>query len=230
LTVNSINSINNTAKNGQTLKVLNLRLYKDGFFTCSECQNVGNLTKVIEKLFKSCVELDELTVSVISWGPDFGMFLTAMVNNLTPNIRKVDLSCFKDLNLQDEHVKLLVERCNRITELNLGGKTSITNVSVDSIATHLNSSLEKLNVSKTQIDCTALLQLRAVGTLKVLLCLSNRHYRTRHTSGFQREEFGDEDEELKNLRKNLPQVGINEKEFYTGLTFSQNYYDYENGF
>merc|ERR1712037_141316 len=96
--------------------------------------------------------------------------LTAMVNNLTPNIRKVDLSCqFKSSHLQDEHVKLLVERCNRITELNLGGRTSITNVSVDSIATHLNSSLEKLNVSKTQIDCTALLQLRAVGTLKVLL-------------------------------------------------------------
>ena len=123
--------------------------------------------------------------------------------------------------LQDEHVKLLVERCNRITELNLGGCASITNVSVDSIATHLNSSLEKLNVSKTQIDCTALLQLRAVGTLKVLLCLC-----------FQSDkyEFEDEDEELKNLRKNLPQVGINEKEFYTGSTFSQNYYDYENGF
>ena len=43
--------------------------------------------------------------------------------------------------------------------------------SVDSIVTHLNSSLEKLDVACTEIDSTALLQLRSVGTLKVLNCL-----------------------------------------------------------
>ena len=222
LTANSINIINNIGKNGQTLKVLKLGLDLFSIIVNLNCQNVGNGIKAIEKLFKSCVELDELTVSAgIYWDSDFGMYLTAMVNNLTPNIRKVDLSCYKsgESYLQDEDVKLLVERCNRITELNLEGRTSITNVSVDSIATHLNSSLEKLNVSKTQIDCTALLQLRAVGTLKVLLC-----------SLFQSKRFEEEGEELKNLRKNLPQVGINEKKFDTASTFSQNYYDFKNGF
>ena len=92
--------------------------------------------------------------------------MTAMVNNLTLNIQKVDLGSIN--SLQDEHVKLLVERCNRITELKLSN-TSVTNDSMESIATHLNSCLEKLDVCHTEIDSTALLQLRSVGTLKVLM-------------------------------------------------------------
>ena len=80
-----------------------------------------------------------------------GKLVTAIVNNLTPNIRKVDLGSI----LKDEHVKLLVETCNRITELKLAF-TSITKDSVNSIATHLNLSLEKVDVSFT-IDSTALL-------------------------------------------------------------------------
>ena len=81
---------------------------------------------------------------------------------------KVDLS--SSHNLKDRHVKTLVERCNKITELDLS-YTSITNDCVDSIATHLNSSLEKLDVSHTKIDSTALLRLGTVRTLKVLNCL-----------------------------------------------------------
>ena len=115
--------------------------------------------------------------------------LTAMANNLTPNILKVDLSSYEDL--EDKHVKMLVKRCNKITELNLNGCTSITNDSVDSIATHLKSSLVQLDVSFTKIDSTALLQLRSVRTLKVLCYLNETKIK-----------------EIKNLRKNLPQVSF----------------------
>ena len=142
--------------------------------------------------------------------------MNAMVNNLTPNIRKLDIgSCD---SLQDKHVKFLVERCNRITELDLSYCSYITNDSVYSIATNLNSSLEKLDVSHTKIDSTALLQLKSVGTLKVLLCF------------WFEDGYRYEDEKLKNLRKNLFQVSINEEKFYIAITKSQYLFDYENGF
>ena len=89
------------------------------------------------------------------------------------------------------------------------------------VATHLNLSLEKLDVSFT-IDSTAILQLRSVGTLKVLICFN----------------FEDDDgenyevsEELKSLRKNLPQVSINEERFYIATsTRNEKRREYENGF
>ena len=206
--IDTTDTIENIGKNGQTLKVLHLRYALD-------LQNVGNRTKAIEELFKSCVELNELNLrQSFSWR---GEFLNAMVNNLTPNIRKVDLGNCK--YLQDKHVKLLVERCNRITELKLA-YTSVTNDSLESIATHLNSSLEKLDVSYTKIDSTALLQLKSVGTLKVLICICGT---------FKVEE----NEKLKSLKKNLPQLSINKEKFYVTtnlVTSSQEVCSHENGF
>ena len=87
----------------------------------------------------------------------------------------------------------MIKRCSKITELELSG-TSITNNSVDSIAKHLDSSLEKLDVLKTEIDSTALLQLGTVRTLKVLNCLQ-----------------GGENDEIENLRKKLSGVSINKE-------------------
>ena len=188
-----VDTIENIGRNAQTLKVLNLGMHIFG--------NPINLIKAIQKLFKSCVELNELKVDLFSPVLSLsGRLVTAIVNNLTLNIRKVDL--IGSIH-RDEHVKLLVERCNRITELKLAF-TSITQDSVDSIVTHLNLSLEKLDVSYTELDSTALLQLRSVGTLKVLTCYFN----------FDDGENNKNIEELKSLRKNLPQLSINEKEFY----------------
>ena len=155
-------------------------------------ENLVRVTEAIKKLFKRCVVLEELKLDACF---NHNKLFTAMANNLTPNILKVDLSDNK--KLKDEHVKILVKRCNKITELNLWYCTSITNNSLESISTHLNSSLEKLNVSYTKIDSTALLQLRSVGTLKVLYCL-------KHLSGKKIEKI-----KIKNLRKNLPQLSIN---------------------
>ena len=77
---------------------------------------------------------------------------------------KLNLSCNRDL--EDHHLKTLVERSNKITELDLGS-TSITNDSVGSIVTNLKS-LKKLDVSYTKIDSIALIQLGSVKTLMFL--------------------------------------------------------------
>ena len=194
--------VNFIGKNGQTLKVLDL----SGVCPCGGFQNP---TEAIKNLFKSCVELIELNFSN-SWFYESELF-TALVYNLTPKIMKVDFSSNHTV-LKDRHVMTLVERCQKITELNLSF-TSITNDCVDSIATHLNSSLEKLDVSHTKIDSTALLELKSVGTLKVLRC-SVKNIKKR-----------------RNLRKNLPQVIINKDEYLSSIaTSTSDTVDYENGF
>ena len=195
--------INHIGENGQTLKVLNL------------AEVHWSPTKIktfhpIQRLFKRCVELNELNLSNLwNHGSDF---FTVIASNLTPQILKVDLSSNK--SLKDRHVMTLVERCTKITELNLS-YTSITNNSVDSIAKH--SSLEKLDVSNTNIDSTGLLQLGTIRTLKILnYCLKDKKI--------------DEN----NLRKRLPQLSINKEDLFniaTSNTISTtNYVSYEDGF
>ena len=186
--------INHIGENGQTLKVLNL---------AEHCWNYG--PSQTELMFKRCVELNELNFSNV--GPYASDIFTALVDNLTPKILKVDLSNNKFL--KDIHVITLVKRCTKITELNLS-YTSITNSSVNSIAKH--PSLGKLDVSNTEIDSTAaLLQLGTIRTLKVLnYCLK------------------DNEIDENNLRKRLPQLSINKEDFFdiaTSYTISNRKYN-----
>ena len=192
--------INHIGENGQTLKVLNLAEV--------HWSNIPSVSKTIQqhwnqRLFKRCVELNELNLSNLwNYGSDF---FSVIASNLTPKILKVDLSSNK--SLKDRHVMTLVERCTKITELNLS-YTSITNNSVDSIAKH--PSLEKLDVSNTEIDSTALLQLGTIRTLKVLNCLKDKKI--------------DEN----NLRKRLLQLSINKEDFFdiaTSYTISNRKYN-----
>ena len=54
--------------------------------------------------------------------------------------------------LRDDHVKILVTRCNKITDLNLGGSTSITKHSLNLISEHLQSTLVKLDLEFAEIE------------------------------------------------------------------------------
>ena len=120
--------------------------------------------------------------------------ICALFDNLTPNILKLNLE-YQEC-VWDKHVNTLVRRCNKITDLTLT-KTSITNDSVTSIIKHLKL-LELLDVSFTDIDFSTLIQLKSIPTLKVLRCFS-----------FYQED--DEiDEEIKNLKLQLPHISINE--------------------
>ena len=198
--------IEDIGNNFKTLKILDLEDICIGHI-------YPNPTKAIQKLFKRCVELVELNFSSTGpWDHKSALF-AAIAYNLTPKILKVDLSMNK--NLKDRHVEALIKRCNNITELDLS-YTSITKASVDCIATHLKSSLEKLDVSYTEIDSTELLQLRSVGTLKVLHCF----YKIK--SPRVQEEY---------LRRNLPQVSINNEEhlFHIATSITDTV-QYEDGF
>jgi hypothetical protein len=170
--------IEKICQNGETLRILSLVM----------CNIQSEL---IQKLFTKCSRLTEVNL----YGNDtlLDRHLFAVIDNLTPNILKLDLSS-QDY-IEDKHVKTLVQKCNKITELALSF-TQITNKSMESIVKNL-SSLEKLDVCYTKIDYPTLLQLKSIPTLKVLNC-------------FGRQKKKDA-EKIKNLKLQLPHVSINEE-------------------
>jgi hypothetical protein len=164
-------------QSGQTLQVLDLE-------NCNF--DVSNPMKLFQDLFSNCAHLTELNMSYICLHSN-KFNIQALVDNLTPTILKVSLE--RQGNLQDEHVKKLVKRCNNITHLDLSS-TSITNNSVHSIIGQLRASLEKLNVSRTKVDFATLLELKSMPALRTLIC---------------------PDENIKNLKQQLPHISINKE-------------------
>ena len=86
-----------------------------------------------------------------------------LVNNLSPNVEKLRIDM---QNITDEHVKALVKRCNKLTELILNSQ-SITNETVTNIIEHL-PNLKKLNLINSEIDCAAFLEFKRMPNLRVL--------------------------------------------------------------
>ena len=180
--------IEHICQNGETLQILSLEGCNIDFY--SRCE-------LIEELFTKCHQLTELNMCLAGESAILGnkilldLHVCALVNNLSPNILKLQLGSQQSVG--DKHVKTLVHRCKKITELDLSF-TSITNESVDCISKHLNS-LEKLDVRYTDIDFSTLLQLKKMPTLKVLRCFGH----------------GIEDsEKIHNLKLELPNISINE--------------------
>ena len=172
--------------NGETLRILSLEGCHIDF---------SKRTELLQKLFTKCSNLTELNMS-----SEFGSFSKkllhdrhafALVDNLTPNILKLNLASQSFVG--DKHVNTLVRRCTKITELDLS-LTSITNDSIVSIVKHLKS-LEKLRVSS--LDLSTLAQLKSIPTLKVLCCFCGH-------------------EPLPNLKLQLPHISINEE--YLNIT------------
>ena len=182
-------------QNGKTLGILSLGQ--------SILPPICNRTILIQKLFTKCHQLTE--VNMVRCLSSAGLrypHVCALVDNLTPNILKLDLGYQNSVD--DTHVNTLVQRCNKITELNLSD-TSITNDSVKSIVNHLNS-LENLSVCRTNIDFSTLLQLKSMATLKVLHCFGH----------------GEKDtENIKNLKLQLPHISINPPEEYLHIATSR---------
>ena len=158
-------------KNGKTLKVLDLS-------KCTFCTNPKNCaypgydckyTLPIQKIVEKCTGLKELSLNRTDLPEESIDFL---VSNLTSKIEKLDL--FDMSYLSDTHVKTLVTRCNKITELNLGGGTSITKLSIVFIVNHLQLTLVKLNFQCTNVrfGLTFLLELSRMKKLK-FLCYDN---------------------------------------------------------
>ena len=178
-------------QNSQTLEVLDLQGCKI---------NLCYQTELVQDLFTNCAHLTELnigTYSIISCDTLLDPHIHALVDNLTRTILKVNLR--GQDNLQDEHVKKLIKRCNNITHLDLSG-TSITNDSMHSIIEHLKTSLEELNVCETDVDYFTLFQLKSMPALKALICFNPYH-----------EEYDDHAEDIENLKQQLPHIRIIEE-------------------
>ena len=193
----SLNSdeIEQICQSGETLQILSLEGCNINFFY---------RTELIQELLTECSQLTELNMekgvgsSIFSNKMLLDQHVCALVDNLTPDILKLNLS--SQSCVTDEHVNTLVRRCNKITELDLSF-TDITNGSVDSIIGHLNS-LEKFTIHYTKIDFSTLLQLKSIPTLKILRC----------SFGWGQSE--EDIEKIKNLKLQLPHISINEEHLH----------------
>ena len=141
-------------QNGKTLRVLDLS-------RCTFCTNEkncthfclghsGQWTSITRQSFKhileNCTELKELSLNSTKLCETS---VDNLVSNLTSKIEKLDLCDIPCVG--DKHVKTLVTRCKKLTELNLGGETSITRQSLKYVIENLQSTLVRLNLLFTNI-------------------------------------------------------------------------------
>ena len=153
-------------QNGKTLRVLDLSrcTFCYGKIYCTMCCDCKE-TVPIKEILDNCTKLKELSLrktGIHSTSVDY------FVSNLTSKIEKLDL--FGMSHLMDKHVKTLVTRCNKITELNLGGwKSGITKQSLNFIIEHLKLTLVNLNLESTHVwlDFSDLSELKNMEKLKL---------------------------------------------------------------
>lgn len=149
-------------QNGKTLRVLDLSNCTFNRYNVHYQEHEFNC---IQKIVENCTELKELSLYMTRLCEKSIEFL---VFYLTPNIEKLDL--YGQSDLKDRHVFTLVTRCNKMTELNLGGWTLITKQALNFIIEHLQETLVKLNFEYTNVDLgtSDLLKMNSMLKLRVL--------------------------------------------------------------
>lgn len=121
----------------------------------------------LQIIFRLCRELKELNVNGDGLAGLCGLdedSIDFLVKNLTTKIEKLDIS-FQEY-FGDKHLKILVERCNKLTELKVGGYNNVTDESVDVIVENLSNTLVKIH---TWFEFPAIKKLFAMPHLKVLV-------------------------------------------------------------
>ena len=149
-------------QNGKTLKVLDLSKCNFAGKHYFEDSSLWEL-HCIKKIVKNCTELKELSLNMTKLCQKS---IDVLVSNLTTKIEKLDL--FYHFPLRDEHIKTLVKRCNKITELNVGGCHFITKQSLNFIIEHLQETLVKLNLADVRFDSSDIFKLKSMKKLRLL--------------------------------------------------------------
>ena len=151
-------------------KILNL-IIKNENLTVLYLSTCSELTKEsIDKLI-TCDKLTELNLSYIkdlSRSPDREDIVNHLVRNLPLNLEKL---CLRGIDcLSDDHVKILVNRCKKLTELDLFGSFDVTNIAY--IIEKL-PALVKLDVSLTNVGMDSInsISVKSLSNLKILNCL-----------------------------------------------------------
>ena len=197
-------------KNGKTLQTLNLNssflddLTNDGLV-------VTPAYNYLPEFFKCCQELKELNLAYVSYsyeteGLTDDENLEFLAKNIAQNVEKLNLS---GSLVADDHVKILLSRCNKIKALTLEARL-ITDDSLKNIRQCLNLTLEELSLGATgfwpaglepgifwlydndDISFTGFFGLKSMPRLKNL----NLYYKK------------DDGEEIQNLRQHLPHLMI----------------------
>ena len=144
-------------------------------FCSQNCQTLRKLnfqatnwlsTKSVQVIVTKCTELREISLECFEPGLDQNT-LTQLVSGLSPNIRKLSLGGNDEVT--DEHIETLVSRCNKITALDVGGMSFLTNNAITSILNHLKLSLRELDITDCpNIELAKVLELESLPKLKVL--------------------------------------------------------------
>ena len=111
-------------KNGKTLQVLNLNHSLVATFDRLD-YTLHNTTSDFQAIIKCCQELKELDLNYINYITLMGIKdddLEFLAKNLSPNVEIFNLI---DQGIKDDHVKILLKRCNKIKILTL--KSNIHN-------------------------------------------------------------------------------------------------------
>ena len=139
-------------QNSQTLKVLYIRDLDERQLTMS--------LEAVKLIVTLCVELTELSITYTKLSQESIDFIC---ENLTPKIKKLDISWDNDFD--DRQLKILLNRCNKLTELDFSG-TQVSNKSLETIVEKLSPTLTKLESSC--FNLSDLLKLATMPKIQVL--------------------------------------------------------------
>ena len=139
-------------QNSQTLKVLFIWDLDQGQRTMS--------FESVKLIITICVELTELSITYTNLSQESIDFIC---ENLTPKIEKLDISWDNDFD--DRQLKILLNRCNKLTELDFSG-TQVSNKSLETIVEKLSPTLTKLESSC--FNLSDLLKLATMPKIQVL--------------------------------------------------------------
>jgi hypothetical protein len=175
-------------KNGKTLQALNMNcrsdfLYKPIINNTDYTVPNGNYQAII----KCCQELKEVDLALVNDSPELTEDdIEFLAKNISPNIVRLNL-CHQDV--MDDHVKILLSRCNKIEILNLES-TLVTKDLLKTIRQYLNLTLEELSMS--QYGRTSFLELKKMPRLRILNVYANK----------------EDAKKIHNLRQHLPHLMI----------------------
>ena len=193
-------------KNGKTLQVLNLNFRSDFLYEPVRKRNkdytivgvnyhhsdyqptmdytvLGNYQAII----KCCQELKELDMALGDNSPQLEEDdLEFLAKNISPNIVKLNLS---QQDVEDDHIKTLLRRCNKIKVLNLQS-TFVTKDLLKTIRQYLSLTLEELSMS--EFGDTLFLELKKMPRLKIFNICANK----------------EDAKKIHNWRKHLPHLMI----------------------
>ena len=183
--------------NGKTLQILNLNYSSVEALSYPFVDDLSYLQEVL----KCCQELKEINFNEVeglhsdAYSSDD---LEVLVKKIPPNVEKLDLST---ANVMDDHVKILLSRCNKIKALSLNAMW-ITDISFTNIRRYLNLTLEELSLTEYKsISFFGIFELKSMPRLK---CLKLRYKEEDRTEAHKQELYTI----CQYLRKHLPHLMI----------------------